>query len=224
MNKYIKLIIVLALLAGINIGLFALASIRLTSFWISWAFIHIALVIFSCIMIFSVSEQKKLKHAYSESAIATYYLIIELVAGFTMIFNFAFVPVASFVIQAIILAVFVIVFYLLKKMNQSIDRNETERSQNLIHFTILVESMKELLNKVDYSAPYKKAVEHAYDALAGSPAKSSQNAYEIESSILALMDQLKQEISANNEEAIRSICGEIENKVADRNRCLRLER
>ena len=138
--------------------------------------------------------------------------------------NFAFMPVVSFIIQAVILAAFVVVFYSLKKMNQTIDRNEAERSQDLIHFTILVESMKDLLNKVDYSAPYKKTVEHAYDALAGSPAKSSQNAYEIECAILSLMDQLKQEISANNEEAIRSLCSEIENRVADRNRCLRLER
>lgn len=224
MNKYIKLLIVVLLLAGINIGLFTLSSIRLTSFWISWSFIHIALLIFSCIFIFSVPEQKKLIHAYSESAIATYYLIIELVAGCVLAINFALFPVVAFVIQGVILAGFILVFYLLKKMNQDIDSKEEIRRQDLIHFSVLVESMKDVLNKIDYSADYKKTVEHAYDAMAASPVKSSQDVYEKELSILAAIEQLEKAVISNNDSEIFSICKDIELKIADRNRTLRLNR
>lgn len=107
MNKKItKLAGAVVFLILINIGLFSLAAIKLTSFWISWIFIHIAFLIFAGILIFSAPEQRKLKFAYSETAVAAYYFIIELIAGYVLLTYFVFIPVISFVIQTVILAVF----------------------------------------------------------------------------------------------------------------------
>ena len=96
-NKLLKLVAALVFIALVNVGLFSLATIKMTSFWISWAFIHLAFIIFVCIMIFSVSEEKRLMSVYSESAVATYYLIIASIAGFILMFNFSYFPVVAFI-------------------------------------------------------------------------------------------------------------------------------
>lgn len=222
-SKIYKLAAALIFIALVNIGLFSLATIKMTSFWISWAFIHVAFLIFVCIMIFSVADQKQLISAYSESAVATYYLIGETIAGFVLMFNFAYFPVVAFVIQAVILAIFVVVFFWVKKMNTNNERAEAVKKECLQHYNYVVDAMKDVKNQMDYSASYKKTVEHAYDAIINSQIRSSNNAYEVELRIIDLINQLKEQILINDEEAIKRTCKNIENEVAERNRRLRAE-
>ena len=223
-KKMIRLAGAIVFLILINIGLFSLSAIKLTAFWISWIFIHIAFLIFAGILIFSAPEQRKLKFAYSETAVAMYYFIIELVAGFVLLTQFAFLPVVSFVIQTVILAGFLVAFFALKKMNQDIDRREEVAKANLRQFRSLLEFMKDVQNQVDYNAPYKKTIQHAYDSISGSQVKSSPSAYEVEEHIWDLIGQLKKEVAADNEERIETLCRDIENQVEERNRRLRMER
>lgn len=222
-SKIYKLVAALIFIALVNIGLFSLATIRMTSFWISWAFIHVAFLVFVCIMIFSVADQKQLISAYSESAVATYYLIGETIAGFVLMFNFAYFPVVAFVIQALILAVFAVAFFSLKKMNANNEIKELEKKEYLQHFNYVVDAIKDVKNQMDYSAPYKKTVEHAYDAIMSSQIRSSNSAYEVELRIIELIKQLKEQVSANDEAAIIITCKNIENEVAERSRRLRAE-
>lgn len=225
MNKKItKLAGAVVFLILINIGLFSLAAIKLTSFWISWIFIHIAFLIFAGILIFSAPEQRKLKFAYSETAVAAYYFIIELIAGYVLLTYFVFIPVISFVIQTVILAVFLIAFFMLKGMNRDIDRKEDAAKADLRQFQAILEFMKDVQSQVDYSAPYKKTIQHAYDAISGSHVKSSPAVYEMEKNIWDLIGQLKKEVAAENEERINALCRDIENQTAERNRRLRMER
>lgn len=225
MNKKItKLAGAVVFLILINIGLFSLAAIKLTSFWISWIFIHIAFLIFAGILIFSAPEQRKLKFAYSETAVAAYYFIIELIAGYVLLTYFVFIPVISFVIQTVILAVFLIAFFMLKGMNRDIDRKEDAAKADLRQFQAILEFMKDVQSQVDYSAPYKKTIQHAYDAISGSQVKSSPAVYEVEKNIWDLIGQLKKEVAAENEERINALCRDIENQTAERNRRLRMER
>lgn len=223
-KKITKLTGAILFLVLINIGLFSLAAIKLTSFWISWIFIHIAFLIFAGILIFSAPEQKKIKFAYSEAAVAAYYLVIEVVAGFVLLTYFAFFPMISFVIQTVILAVFLVVFFSLKKMNRDIDRREETGKADLHKFQAILEFMKDVQNQVDYNAPYKKTIQHAYDAISGSQVKSSASVYEVEEGIWNLIEQLKKEVAAKDEERIRALCHDIENQAAERNRRLRMER
>ena len=219
MNKKItKLAGAVVFLILINIGLFSLAAIKLTSFWISWIFIHIAFLIFAGILIFSAPEQRKLKFAYSETAVAAYYFIIELIAGYVLLTYFVFIPVISFVIQTVILAVFLIAFFMLKGMNRDIDRKEDAAKADLRQFQAILEFMKDVQSQVDYSAPYKKTIQHAYDAISGS------HVNEMEKNIWDLIGQLKKEVAAENEERINALCRDIENQTAERNRRLRMER
>ena len=225
MNKKItKLAGGVVFLILINIGLFSLAAIKLTSFWISWIFIHIAFLIFAGILILSAPEQRKLKFAYSETAVAAYYFIIELIAGYVLLTYFVFIPVISFVIQTVILAVFLIAFFMLKGMNRDIDRKEDAAKADLRQFQAILEFMKDVQSQVDYSAPYKKTIQHAYDAISGSQVKSSPAVYEMEKNIWDLIGQLKKEVAAENEERINALCRDIENQTAERNRRLRMER
>ena len=223
-KKVLKVPGAILFLLLINVGLFSLAAIKLTAFWISWIFIHIAFVIFAGIMIFSAPEQRKLKFAYSETAIAAYYLVVEVIAGFVLIGYFAFFPVVSFVIQTMILAVFLIVFFTLKKTNRDTDMREEAAKADLRQFQAILEFMKNVQNQVDYNAPYRKTIQHAYDAISGSQVRSSASVYEIEKNIWDLIGRLKEEVSAGNEEQICALCRDIENQAAERTRRLRLER
>lgn len=223
-QKVIKLLGALLFIILINVGLFTFSNITLTSFWISWAFIHVAFLIFVSVFIFGVPSQRKLMHAYSEAAIVTYYLIIELCAGFVLMFQFAFFPVIAFVIQAVILAVFVVAYITLKKVNQDIDRKEDVREENLVRFRQIMEAMKDVRNQVEYSASYRKIIEHTYDAIAGSQVNSNADVYETEQKILDMIAELKTKVALNDEMVIKSLCRDIENAVADRNRNLRIRK
>lgn len=221
-GKIIKSAGAVLFLALINFALFSLTAIRLTAFWISWIFIHIAFVIFAGVNIFSAPEQRKLKFAYSETAVVTYYFIVELVAGFVLMTYFAFFPVASFILQTVILAVFLAVFFLLKRVDHNIDVREETAKAELRQFQALVEGMKSVLEQVDYSAPYRKTVQHACDAVSGSQVHSSPEAYEVENGMWELIGQLKEAVAANEAERVGTLCKELEARTAERNRRLRM--
>lgn len=223
-NKIAKMAGIIMFLIVINIGLFSLAVIKLTAFWISWIFIHIAFLIFGGIFIFSASEQRQLKFAYSETAIAGYYFIIEVVAGFVLMTYFAFFPVISFIFQTVILAVFLAVFFSLKRMNQNIEMREAVRKTDLRQFQSILEFMRDVQSQVEYNASYKKNIQHAYDAICDSQVRSSVNVYDVEKNIWNLIGELKEAVAVGEEEHIYTLCRNIENQTAERNRRLRLER
>lgn len=223
-SKIIKSVGAVIFLGLINFGLFSLTAIRLTAFWISWIFIHIAFLIFAGVLIFSAPEQRKIKFAYSETAVAAYYFIVELVAGFVLLTYFAFLPVVSFVLQTVILAVFLVVFFTLKRANRSIDIREEAAKADLRQFQAILEAMKDVQNHVDYSAPYKKQIQHVYDTISGSQVRTSVSVSEVEKAILNLIGQLREAVAADDRAQIDSLCREIEDRTAERNRGLRMER
>lgn len=224
MSKGLKLLFAAIFVIILNAGLFAFASISLTSFWISWVFIHIAFVILVCVLVLSVPEQKKLIFGYSETAVTTYYFIIELAAGLVLMFQFAFFPVLAFAAQLIILVGYVLAFGSTKMMNKKIDREENVRDVEMFHFRSMLEGMKDVQKQIEYSASYRKNVEHAYDAMAASQVKSVPEARETERHIVELIGKLKKVVVEKNETEILAVCTEIENAVEKRNREIRLNR
>lgn len=223
-NKLSKLMGAVAFLVLINVGMFSWVSVRLTTFWVSWVFIHVAFLLFAGVVIFSAPEQKKMKFMYSETAIAAYYLVVEIISGFVLTLYFAFYPVVAFVVQAVLLGAFLVAFCMVKKTNQITDAREEAAKGDLVQFQAILNYMNDVQNQIDYSAPYRKTVQHAYDALSGSQVESSVNVYEIEKGIWELIGQLKEAVVAGDEDRIRALCREIENQTAERRRRLLLER
>ena len=223
-NKLTKLAGAVIFLILINVGLFSWVAVRLTTFWVSWVFIHIAFLLFVSVVLFSASEQKKVKFMYSETAIAMYYLVVEVISGFVLTVYFAFFPVVAFVVQLALLAAFLVVFGMVKKTNQLTDAREEAAKADLVQFQAILNYMRDVQNQVDYSAPYRKTIQHAYDALSGSQVESSVQVYEIEKGIWELIGQLKEAVLAGDEDHIRALCREIENQTAERHRRLLLER
>ena len=176
------------------------------------------------VVLFSASEQKKVKFMYSETAIAMYYLVVEVISGFVLTVYFAFFPVVAFVVQLALLAAFLVVFGMVKKTNQLTDAREEAAKADLVQFQAILNYMRDVQNQVDYSAPYRKTIQHAYDALSGSQVESSVQVYEIEKGIWELIGQLKEAVLAGDEDHIRALCRDIENQTAERHRRLLLER
>ena len=113
---------------------------------------------------------------------------------------------------------------MLKKTNKSITDREAIRDVDLKHFRYVLEAMQDVQNQVAYTASYKKVVEHAYDAISGSPMRSTKEVYGVEQEIVNLIVALKQEVLADNEDAVKKVCLDIEKKVAERNRIIQLSR
>ncbi|MGN0400978.1 MAG: hypothetical protein ACI4HQ_01800 [Acetatifactor sp.] len=222
MNKWFKFLIGTIFIAVLNVGFFLLVDScdRETTFWISWVFIHIAFLVALIINVFVV-EHKKLIYGYTDMAISIAYFVVELVVGILFIMALPSHNIAAFLIQLILLGLFSMVYIGFLGMNRNIESAQQESKRNLMEFRSLVETMKTVKDAVEYSAPYRKTVEHAYDAMAGSPVHSEAGAAEIENAILTTAGQLKSAVFEKNEEKVTRLCGKIEELVADRNRYLR---
>lgn len=221
-KKVVKIIGAILFLAALNTGLFLLAEPSETAFWISWAFIHLSFAVWVGIVVFSAAEQKRILSMYSEAAVATYYFVIELIVGLIFGVFLSELTVVAFIVQLIILAVYLCVFFALKGTNKNIEQAEAVRKVELYNYKFLLEAFKDVMRKVAYDAPYKKAVEHAYDAMAGSQMHSTESAAVNEENILSLTKALKEAISANDEAKVLSLCEKIEDEIAERNSKLRL--
>ena len=222
MNKWLKFLIGVIFVAILNTGFFLLteSTDREQTFWISWGFIHLAFAIALIINVFVV-EHKKLIYGYTDMALSISYFAAELVLGMLFIIALPTHNIAAFLLQLILLGLFCMVYIGFLGMNQKTAAAEIESKRNLMEFRTLVETMKTVLDSVEYSAPYKKRVEHAYDAMNGSPVHSEAGAAAIEDAILTTARQLKEAVFAQNEEKVNRLCEKIEELIADRNRYLR---
>ena len=82
--------------------------------------------------------------------------------------------------------------------------------------TVSSSVMKNAMSKVAFDAPYKKTVEHAYDALASGQTASSPDVEDVEKSILEAINRLDGVLDAGNEDEITSACREIEKLANER--------
>ena len=76
--------------------------------------------------------------------------------------------------------------------------------------------MKRVQSKVEYSAPYKKTVEHAYDSLASGQTASSPDVEELERSILDAIEELDTIVDSKDEQKIAEACAKIEELAGER--------
>ena len=76
--------------------------------------------------------------------------------------------------------------------------------------------MKNAMAKVAFDAPYKKTVEHAYDALASGQTASTVEAENVEKAILEAIAKLDEVLDTDSEEDIIQACKGIEKLANER--------
>ena len=223
MNKNSKLAIAaVALIANILCMFFFTESYGLV-FVANLIFSVIAILLSAYVIIF-VGEGKK--KTFGISLLAYAYAYVVAVLG--VAYRFVFVPDSLEVALAkktcfahvVILAVFIIVIILAKAENDFIEEQQEKRGKDLRNFKYTLECMKNVQSKVEYAAPYRKTITHAYDALASNQTASTPEVEDIEIKILDCIEDLEKVVSNNDVDAINECCATIEKLATERKNIL----
>ncbi|MCR4991051.1 MAG: hypothetical protein K6A38_09330 [Lachnospiraceae bacterium] len=213
--------IMAAALIAVNIVLFAVLETYTTVFWISFAFSIIAFALALIFMIFDVGiGEKKQIYAYVLYPVVTLYLIAQIVVAATCSFLLKNAVFFSFLWQIVILVVFLVVYLCMRKANADVKQQQALRGQDIAIFKSILENAKLAAGKIDYSAPYRKDVLKAVDALASGQVRSTPVVAEIESKMLTEVGNLSRAVDENNEASIISASKAIERLAEERNRLI----
>jgi hypothetical protein len=218
-RKLIKGIIALVILLVANVGIFTIGHRFLATFWISYIFAMIAALLTVYVEIFYAMKEK-LIFRYPISAVTFFYLAVELVAAFICTNFFSFWVMFSFLLQLFILAAYIVAFFSVMLHNQTTKEQQEVRGRDIVNFKYIVESMNGVINKMPYSHPKRKLVQHACDALASGQVRSDKSVYDLEQQILSAISGLEQAVKEDNSEKIENLCREIENAADERKRRL----
>ena len=218
-SLYKGLIALIAILTA-NIGIFVLVVEKTVIFWMCYAFLMIAFLLMTYINIFYADKQK-LIFGYTVAAITTAYVVVEVIAALLFMFVLKYQFMLAFLTQVVILAVYGIAFIQTIIINDEIKNQQAERNVDIANFKYILENMKAVQRKVEYAAPYRKTLEHAYDSLASGQVRSTPEVSALESSILELIQKLDKAVEVKEEAAIIDICRQIESYSEDRKQKLR---
>ena len=218
-NKFIQLAFALILIALVNVGIFCLDINRVTTFWICYCSSMIAAFIFTYVKIFYLDNDVVLYH-YAVSIVSLVYLGVTILASVIMNYILAEHSLAVFIIELAILAAYLILFFYLGIHYSHVNKEQLKMGKDIQDFNVILGSMKEILDKIDYSDPNKKRITHTYDALAGSPVRSNESVKDIEISISMGINKLKDSITGDDNDKILECLSEIEDLVSKRNKML----
>ncbi|MCR5798859.1 MAG: hypothetical protein K6G69_02195 [Lachnospiraceae bacterium] len=215
MKRAYKGIIAIILLVAVDL-IMIFSSVAFNAvFFANFIFASIAVVLSMGVIIFLADKEKKL-FKLSLTAYAIAYLVVTLYLA--MKFTFA-PPVTIGWICAIyiaLLAVFLIIIICGKAENDFIKEQEEIRGREISNFKYTLECMKRVQSKIEYSASYKKTVEHAYDSLASGQTASSPDVEELEKSILDAIEELDAVVDSKDEQKIAEACAKIEKLAGER--------
>ena len=220
LNAASAIIMAVALIA-INICMFVVLETFTTVFWISFAFSIIACVLALFLMFRDVGiGEKKQLYAYILYPVVTYYLIAQIVFALISVYFLEKHVFASFVLQTILIVVFLITYLVMRRANESVKQQQEIRGKDILSFKAVLESSRSVLSKVDYSAPYRKSVQKAVDALASGQVRSTPAAEDIEREIKDQIGELSRAVDDNNEEMINRLSRNIERLAEERTKLI----
>lgn len=215
MKRTYKMIIAIILLVAVDLIMFLNTPALNGVFFVNFLFSTLAVILSMAVIIFLADREKKL-FSLSLTAYAVAYLIAELGISF----RFTFVPPILVrkvcIVHIVLLAVFLIVIICAKAENDFIKEQQEIRGRELSNFRYTLECMKNVQSKVEFAAPYRKTVEHAYDELASGQTASSPEVEDTERAILDAIGKLEDAVSAKDADSVNSMCGEIEKLAKER--------
>lgn len=218
-RRILKLLIAFVLLLTANIGIFTLGSDFATTFWISYVYAMIAAIISIYVLIFS-SVKEKLLFRYPIQAVTCVYLGIELVAAFFVTQLLSFKPLFAFLVQLVILSLYIVGLLSVMVNNSFIQEQQQIRGTDIANFEYIVNLMKEVVSKVPYADPDRKTIQHAADCVASGQVRSGEAVYDLEQKMISQIEELKAAVSEKNREKVLAACSSIESSAEERKRIL----
>lgn len=210
-KAFISLVVLVATIAC----MFLFAVKYNAIFWVNLAFAIVAIIMASLVILGIAAGNKKM-FGLNVTAYAIAYVVADLGYAFKTLFAPSLLAKKVALVHVVLLAVFLIVIVLSKAEDEFITEQQEIRGRDIANFKYTLECMKRVLSKVEYSASYKKTVEHAYDSLASGQTASAPQVEETEKAILDTIKELEDAVVAKDEPKIKDVCVKIEDLAAER--------
>ena len=214
-----NLLVSLFLIAILNIGIFVVVNDRSDVFWVNYCFLMFAVLFAACTFSFG-SKNEKLASKLNIFMVAIVFLVCEAIAALVCA-RFDSAAWAT-VVHLAVIGIFIVFLYATLSGNAHVEQQQEQRGADLINFKSVLESFKGIQKNVPYSAPYKKTIDKAFDAIASGQVTSSPEVAGIERDIADAVNELGKAVTANDEQTIASVCSRIDKLSSERESKLKL--
>ena len=192
-----------------------------TSVWISYAFIHLGVMLLFLMPLFVTRSDSAHVFGASLYSIWTVYFTVTFIAGLVFILVAPEKMSTAFIVQLIILGTFLVLLFALKGGDERIKSTEQKGRMERQYFNEAAGELKRLFDKAD-DAWLKKQIEKVYDSIKASPTKSFIEIKDIEENINDEIQKLKNACETDKEKAIK-ILKSLDDLIAERNKQSKLK-
>ncbi len=212
-------------LAIFNLLFFVIGDMpRPASVWISYGFIHGALILSLVLPLFTSGKKDFARQSNASFFITGIYFGLAFLVG--LIFMIAAPESdggtkASWVIQVVLLALFAISFLPIYFANAHTNEEGARQSREARFLQNASSKVKFLRDGVeDLSA--MRELDLLYNTIAASPIKSSPEVTDLEIRMLSQLSELEDAVDKKDYEAVKALCTKLSRGVQERNRVLQL--
>ncbi|MCD7865213.1 MAG: hypothetical protein LUG54_04220 [Clostridiales bacterium] len=191
------------------------------SVWVSYIFIHVAYVLMIVIPFLNPQGRDRVIFGLTSGVISAIYFLIEFVVGIAFIWLALLNVKVVFIIQLIILAIYLIILITNMLANEATAESVDRQQQEIQYIKEAAASIKSVMEDIEDKAVYKK-VEKAYDLIKASPSKSNSRVADIEHSVMNEIENLRSAVAGGDSDAISASADKVYRLGSERNRQLRL--
>jgi hypothetical protein len=226
-NKVSSLIVVVIIMAIFNVIVFVIPFKRCGGFWTGYGFSMFYMLLATGVgfYIFDRPELKSKFYRIPLISIVWKYLVIQLIIGFIqMILDFTPIPFYyGLALNSILLGFCLIGLVTSKIAVDEIERIDTKIKEKVFFIKSLLAEVETLVN-IPSEVPQKKILKDLAEAIKYSDPMSSPKLESIESRIEDKINSLSNAVRNNENDSIKSICNELTQLIAERNKkCLILK-
>ena len=186
------------------------------SVWISYAFIHFAYLLLLVTPKLIRRGKSSEVFGFSLYSVSSAYFFIELIVGVVFILFSPDSYKAALLVQLILAGLYGIALISNMIANEHTADAEEKRQYQIAYVKDASAKLKIILDSISDKEAHKK-VERVYDAVYSSPVKSHPNLAQMENRILQTINELEDEVAAENTESIISLANTLLTVVNERN-------
>lgn len=213
------LIILVIILGVFNAIAFMIPFVRLGSFWAGYGFTMLALVLCFAASGYAFRGETMQSKFYGlpMPVVLLIYIIIQLILGFVFM-AFISIPVwVSVLACGLLLACCLIGLIAYDLTKDAVERIDSEIKQKTFYIKSLQADVEGMVNQTE-DPLLRKALKELVDAIRYSDPMSADALSSLENKIEAKTAELGELIASNSVDAAKTLCAQIQNIVAERNR------
>ncbi|MBR2926808.1 MAG: hypothetical protein IKC31_04450 [Clostridia bacterium] len=212
-------------LAIFNILFFVLGEMpHPASVWISYAFIHFSLILSLVIPLFTSGNKDFARQSTVSFGVTGIYFAFSFVTGLIYIFSApetSGATKASWILQVIWLALFIIAFLPILSANQHTNQEVARQNREAKFLQDAASKVKFLRDGVT-DASTMQQLDLLYTTLASSPIKSNEAVQHLEIQMISQLTELETAVDKKDYERVKEVATQISRGVQERNRILSL--